>query len=417
MLSSRSLTTLGLVLALGASASTSACLIDTAPYASASGAGLGGEGGGAGGLGGGVTTTGQGASSSTDSTGASGGGGGNGGTGATGGGASGGAGGVGGAGGNGGVGGAGGNGGAGGGPVAGETCPGIPASLAVYESVTFQGNTTIAADDHGSAVCGGGDAPDLVYEVTAKGKGLLVITLDSAPPFLGFFQVRKTCDLGATESGCNDTTLTVPVESGDVVTIIVDGHLPEPSGTFDLTVYLDGCGNGQIDLAEECDDGNLTGGDTCAACKVVCSSAGSTSTEASVLLDPATFHCYLLSRNPNRNWDQAAADCVAWGGTLASLTSTTEMAFVDPLFDGTTEAAWIGGNDKTTEGTFAWLTPEDWVYPDGVAPWSNGNEPNDFGSGEDCVEMGNDGKINDEDCGDSQNYLCERPPAGSLVNP
>ena len=399
----------GACLLLAAFASAPACLLDVSPYADTGGAGLQGGGGG-GGEGGATTTAGAGASSSTNDSGAGGPGGSIGGNGGTGGaGASGG-------GGNGGTGAAGG-GGAGGGDPIGDKCPGAPTSIDVYQTVTLSGDTGLAAADYGSGVCGGGEAPDLVYEVSVKGKGQHSMALTAGPEYAGFIHVRKVCGDPNSEVKCHDQNVRLEVEPGDVLYVFVDGHAPQVSGTFDLQLYLDGCGNGLIELAEECDDGNKVLGDGCnGECKVTCTSEGSGTTDFKVYLDPETLHCYMLSYAPNKNWANAQADCVAWHGNLAALSTQAELNKVLPLLSDIGEDVWIGGNDMAVDGQFVWTNGEPWIYVNGQLPWNDPigpAEPNG-GTNENCVEIYKSGRLNDESCNNSQNWLCERPPPGAL---
>lgn len=392
--------------ALFTSAAAPGCLLDASPYASAGGTGLQ-AGSGGGGEGGAPTTTGAGASTSSDGSGggASGpGGGGSGGTGA--------AGGAGGAGGTGGAGGAGGTGGAGGGPTVGDKCPGEAVSLGVYGVVTLSNDTALFADDYGSGVCGGGDAPDIVYEVKVTGKGLLTLDLAADPPYEGFLHLRKVCDDPNQQIDCSDEPMQLQVEAQDVIYVFVDGKIAQPSGTFDLQISLDGCGNGIIELAEECDDGNKILGDGCdSECLVTCTSQGSGTTDSDVFLDPETLRCYLLSYSPNKTWGEAQSDCVAWGGHLAGLSTTGEITDVLPLLSGTFEDVWIGGNDTQVDGQFTWVNGEPWSYVNGQPPWNHSSEPNGA-TNENCLEIYKEGGLNDAGCSTSQNYLCERPPPG-----
>lgn len=348
-----------------------------------------------GGAGGGTTTTGAGAASTTGMGGDTGG-----------------------------AGGVAGSGGAGGSPlVEGDRCPGKAVSIAVYSEVLIDGDTTSAHDEYGSSVCGGGSAPDLIYAVTPLGKGTLTATLEPAAGYAGFIHLRTACDEVTSEiKGCGATT-TVSVEKDAAVFVFVDGHANDPndaaSGAFKLRLSLNGCGNDVIEPSqEECDDGNLVENDTCtAACKVRCTGEGSITTNADVFVHPVTHHCYLQSYDPNSKWQDAANDCVAWGGTLAALSTTQEIADLSGLLNKTGDDIWIGGDDLAVDGTFVWLTGEPWTYTNGDAPWQDhaigSNEPNG-GNGENCVEIYKSGRLNDDNCNNQQNWMCERAPAGEI---
>jgi len=387
---------LPLALAACLSLALPACLLDAGPYEgatdfTASTTGTGGDtsqaGGGAGGdTSSGGTTTGTGGSTA--------------GAGGTGGSTA-------------GAGGAGGTGGAL--EVPGDICPGKADSISVYANLLIdQGDTTLAGDDYGGD-CGGGDAGDIVHAIRALGKGLLTITLEPDATFAAFLQVRKACDDPNSEVDCGGA-VTLSVEKDQVVYVIVDGHAQDPNGLtatgkYKLHLYLDGCGNGTIEEPqEECDDANSVAADTCDQCKIRCTAEGSISSNNDLYLHPTTHHCYMQSYDPDSNWQTAANDCAAWGGYLAALATQQEIDDLGGLRGNTIQDIWIGGTDAAADGTFVWINGEDWTYPGGAAPWAS-NEPNG-GAGESCVEIYKNGKLNDAGCGDTQNWLCERSPAG-----
>ncbi len=386
------------LLAAALGAGLPACLLDASAFDGAPEP-TGGAGGG--------TTTGMGASTShtTGTAGVAGG---------TGAGASGGAGGA--------PGGSGGAGGTGGTPlVEGDLCPGKPVPVAVYTEVLVDADTTLAHDDYGSKACGGGDAPEIVYAVTPLSDGILTATLEPSPAFAGFIHLRTTCgDFMSEVAGCG-ATMKLPVTKDAPVFVFVDGHANDPdgapAGTYKLRLSLNGCGNGTLEPDnEECDDANLVENDTCTAgCKVRCTGEGSIATNSDTYVHPVTHHCYLQSYDPNSKWADAANDCVAWGGTLAALTTTQEISDLAGLLNNTGEDVWIGGDDTAADGTFVWLTGEPWTYTNGNAPWEShaigANEPNG-GNGENCVEIYKSGRLNDDSCNNQENWMCERPPAG-----
>lgn len=372
-----------------------ACLLDAGPFEGATDY-VGGKGGG--------TTTGTGASTS-QSLGGAGGDTATGGATATGGTATGGT-------------ATGGTGGTGGSPpvVAGDLCPGKADSIAVYANLLIdQGDTTPAADNYGSGPCGGGSAPDVVHAIKALGKGILTVTMEPDPSFAGFVQLRTTCDDPNAEKDCG-LTVTASVEKDQVVHVIADGHANDVNGLasfgkYKLHVFLDGCGNGEIEEPqEECDDANADPNDTCQLCMVRCTTDKSITADADLFVHPTTHHCYMQSYSPDSTWQSAENDCVAWGGHLAAITSQQEIDDLANLRSGTGQDIWIGGNDIQTDGTFVWTDGEIWPYTNKTAPWA-GNEPNG-GASEACVEIYKNGQLNDEHCDYTQNWLCERPPAG-----
>ena len=97
----------------------------------------------------------------------------------------------------------------------------------------------------------------------------------------------------------------------------------------------------------------------------------------------------------------ALALCSAFGGQLVRIDDEQENAAVLALID---RSAWIGLDDRAVEGEFVWLDGE---LPSYTA-WGSG-EPNDYGSGEDCVELRTSGLWNDAGCGNALAFVCELP--------
>jgi GH25 family lysozyme M1 (1,4-beta-N-acetylmuramidase)/uncharacterized protein YraI len=89
-----------------------------------------------------------------------------------------------------------------------------------------------------------------------------------------------------------------------------------------------------------------------------------------------------------KSWSDAKSDCEAQGGYIVTITSEGENDFIKTLADS--NKVWLGLTDELSEGTWKWITGEDIVYTN----WYPG-EPNDYGSGEDYVEMYLDGRWND----------------------
>jgi hypothetical protein len=131
--------------------------------------------------------------------------------------------------------------------------------------------------------------------------------------------------------------------------------------------------------------------------------------------------CYFRSTTL-RTFDQAASACTSRGAgwTLAVIGRSAENAFVSGLIGGVD--SWLGATDRTTEGTFVWLT--------GITFWRGGatgmlvpglfdsfdnlntGEPNNSGSGGgegDCLRMVSGGGWRDDGCGVARGAVCERP--------
>jgi hypothetical protein len=111
-------------------------------------------------------------------------------------------------------------------------------------------------------------------------------------------------------------------------------------------------------------------------------------------------HCYYPAASAV-NWPDARATCAAAGGYLATISDEAEHQFIDDLH----ARPHLGGCDGDVEGTFRWITGEPWVFE----LWAT-DEPNDMGTGEDCLEIGLQGDWNDIWCDDNpytEGFVCE----------
>ena len=148
-------------------------------------------------------------------------------------------------------------------------------------------------------------------------------------------------------------------------------------GTFN-----DGCQTSNLsstsDLYSHCDDGSV---------------------------EPVSGHCYkAFTGFQNKDWNAAQSACEQWGGYLATINSANENAFVKDLTN--CSKTWLGLTDSVSEGAFIWVDGNPLAGPFIYSNWEEG-EPNNK-SGEDCVQIYSDGKWNDEGCGDSYCYVCEK---------
>lgn len=78
------------------------------------------------------------------------------------------------------------------------------------------------------------------------------------------------------------------------------------------------------------------------------------------------------------DWASAEATAISLGGHLATITSSSEQAFVETTFlNGSFEhlPLWIGLTDEVSEGTQVWVTGE----PLGFSNWKSGEPNNDLG--------------------------------------
>ena len=108
-----------------------------------------------------------------------------------------------------------------------------------------------------------------------------------------------------------------------------------------------------------------------------------------------------------KNYEDAYQSCLSRGADLVSIHSLEEQqAIAEAAYADYSGHLWIGLNDRIEEGTFAWTdgSPLDFEH------WA-GNEPNDWGSGEDCAHLydGGEHRWNDLPCGHEAGYLCRVP--------
>lgn len=118
------------------------------------------------------------------------------------------------------------------------------------------------------------------FAVTAPVAGVLRATARSTAFDVVLGLRKPTCVLAGPAFACandsgkgNEETLAMPVAAGETLWIVVDGKTANDFGRFSLDVTIDpsGCGDGFFvpSATEECDDGNVTGGDGCSAtCKL-----------------------------------------------------------------------------------------------------------------------------------------------------
>jgi len=96
----------------------------------------------------------------------------------------------------------------------------------------------------------------------------------------------------------------------------------------------------------------------------------------------------------------AQARCESFGGHLLVLDSAAEQVFVEAIAQP--YQSWLGLDDNTTEGTFAWIdgAPLDYTY------WATG-EP-DGGMAEGCVlALESLGRWVDRACDEDHDFICE----------
>ena len=109
-----------------------------------------------------------------------------------------------------------------------------------------------------------------------------------------------------------------------------------------------------------------------------------------------------------KTWEDARDACVALGNgySLAAITSSMEEDIIDSI----STTAWIGANDKNSEGLFLWIQGPNRVNEEIVySNWASG-EPNDYENGipgEDCTQRRSSGLWNDMPCSTLSPYICQ----------
>lgn len=107
-----------------------------------------------------------------------------------------------------------------------------------------------------------------------------------------------------------------------------------------------------------------------------------------------------------QSWTNAQADCaddVPGATHLIVLSSAAEVTYA------TSQLGWVGLSDRATEGQFQNVTLE----PNDLRPWESG-QPDNGGGSEDCAQIKSSGGLDDDQCGNSHDYICEcdgRAPA------
>lgn len=86
--------------------------------------------------------------------------------------------------------------------------------------------------------------------------------------------------------------------------------------------------------------------------------------------------------NYQMSWLEALKFCERRGGHLAVINSSDENEVVYQLAKPYTTYAWLGGTDEGKEGNWYWINSDSFSYTN----WNPG-EPNNDGSGENCLEL------------------------------
>nr|XP_020651942.1 low affinity immunoglobulin epsilon Fc receptor [Pogona vitticeps] len=113
-------------------------------------------------------------------------------------------------------------------------------------------------------------------------------------------------------------------------------------------------------------------------------------------------HCYHF-RTMSKHWSFAKTSCEEEDSQLIIINDEEEQKFLDSQKNS--KSYWIGLHDISSENKFIWVDNSSPSY----THW-NPREPNNYGHGEDCVEMTSSGFWNDRECGSTTDgWICEKP--------
>ena len=121
--------------------------------------------------------------------------------------------------------------------------------------------------------------------------------------------------------------------------------------------------------------------------------------------------CYILMTPAIQvTWENADARCNELGAELASIESQCEQNTVVEVAKG---AAWIGGNDKASEGTFTWPSGAEFYKNSAAVAGVFTKLASGFNTAsqdtQHCVQIQEtDGDWDDIVCSKTQNYVCEK---------
>jgi cysteine-rich repeat protein len=161
-------------------------------------------------------------------------------------------------------------------PACAAACADPCATAAIY-AIPEPGTVTADNGGHPATLASSCASPaggaGIVFAVTPNNTGVLELDVVSGVDLA--LSVRTTCGQPSTELGCFDRflgpgtfqRLEVPSTAGETLFVVVQGHGVADASSFDLTARSRpiACGDGFMDGAEQCDDGNLVSGDGCSA--------------------------------------------------------------------------------------------------------------------------------------------------------
>ncbi len=194
------------------------------------------------------------------------------------------------------------------------------------------------------------------------------------------------------------------------------------------TVVPAGCGDGNLDSGEQCDDGAANSDDAAksATCTTHCrlrAPCGDLTGALAATVDSASGHCYVAWPSGVHSFTGARFDCQSRGGDLASITSAGEDAIVKALLPPA-QPTWIGAfTPPGATPQFGWVTGESVSFQN----WAIG-EPLG-GNGSDCAIYDPASGWKASSCGWASNgnlpaeaqifnsYVCENGCGNGLVEP
>ncbi len=232
----------------------------------------------------------------------------------------------------------------------------------------------------------------------------------------------------ANDGDCNDSAAAVnpaATEACDGIDNDCDGSTDEAGATGEGTWYADDDGDGYGDAtytatacdapsgyvadATDCEDGDadVNPGEA-EVCNTIDDDCDGDKDETGCPSDCATAeygdHVYMFCDN-SLTWSAGRTVCQTYGYDLTTVNDSDENIWmVDVAYIIYFGKWWTGYNDVASEGSWVWANGETTTYTN----WHSG-EPNNVGSGEDCMQLGRFGSYtwNDEPCDSPFHYICE----------
>ena len=217
---------------------------------------------------------------------------------------------------------------------------------------------------------------------------------------------RKT-SIGQCGCGVADTDTDL-----DGVANCVDGC---PNDADSQAPGVCGCPSAPAPDGTPCADSICPGQHVCKAGK--CGNAAECAPEPGCVAKFFDQHWYFVCPGP-KTYAVALAACQSVGSSLAHVDGQAENDFLAKNLKST--AAFIGANDRTTEGEWRWATPSSdrgdrfWTggatgrrYFARYTAWASGSP---IQSGEDCATLGSGGKWSNSACSTGAGFVCEISP-------